>query len=31
MGIMGFAEVDTEELGRQDEQVAERFDAHRRH
>jgi hypothetical protein len=27
MGILGFADVDTEELGRRDEQVAEEFDA----
>ena len=27
MGILGFADVDTEELGRHDERVAEEFDA----
>ena len=30
MGIMGYAEVDTEELSRQDERVAQEFDAQRR-
>jgi len=29
MGIIGFADVDTEELAREDEQIAERFDARR--
>src|SRR5438477_978061 len=29
MGIMGYAEVDTEELSRQDERVAQEFDAQR--
>src|SRR6266403_821261 len=29
MGIMGYAEVDTEELSRQDERVAEQYDARR--
>jgi para-aminobenzoate N-oxygenase AurF len=30
MGIIGFADVDTEQLAREDEQIAERFDARRR-
>ena len=30
MGIIGFADVDTEELSRQDERVAQEFDAERR-
>jgi hypothetical protein len=29
MGIIGFADVDTEQLAREDEQIAERFDARR--
>jgi hypothetical protein len=29
MGILGFGEIDTEELNRNDEQVAQDFDARR--
>jgi len=31
MGIIGFADVDTEQMTREDERVAEEFDARRPH